>query len=269
MFCPYCGRKMSLADGVFACIPGDMALATKMHAILRERFPADKPRAESVDVGRRVSRWFCPECGVPVDEDAHCRHCGHTLCDLLSALSEHLHGDEAAALKYEADLQTAQGRLRTSPNERIPDPYERFTERAETVMKLANQEAQRFNAEFLGTDYVLLGLLRENAGVAAYVLQGLGLNLQQARVAVGASAESGIDLVKLPSLPPTPRMRRAIEYSFDEARRLNHMYVGTEHLLLGLLREPENGAVQVLTRLGVPPADIRREILNILGHELD
>lgn len=266
MFCPYCGREMRLADGVFACIAGDMTLSTRIHALLRERFPTDKPRAESAEIGHRASRWFCPECGVPLDNDACCRYCGQTLRDLLSALSEHLHGDEAAALKYEADLQTAQERLN-----RVRDGIlsECYTDRAETVIQLAVQEAQRFNAEFLGTEHLLLGLLKENGGVAAHVLKGLGLNLQQVRATISTFAESGSDVAHLRMLPLTPRMTRAVEHSLGEARRLNHNYVGTEHLLLGLLCDPENTAVQSMVRLGVPPDDVRSEILNLLGHELE
>src|ERR1700739_1348641 len=114
--------------------------------------------------------------------------------------------------------------------------YERFTDRARKVMQLANQEAQRFNHEYIGTEHVLLGLLKEGSGVAATVIRKLDIDLRKIRLEVEKLVQRGRDQNAMGSLPQTPRAKRAIEYAMLEARELNHGYVGTEHILLGLLR---------------------------------
>ena len=114
--------------------------------------------------------------------------------------------------------------------------YERFTDRARKVMELANQEAQRFNHEYIGTEHILLGLVKEGSGVAANVLKNLDIDLRKIRLEVEKIVQSGPDMVTMGKLPQTPRAKKVIEYSIEEARNLNHNYVGTEHLLLGLLR---------------------------------
>ena len=123
--------------------------------------------------------------------------------------------------------------------------YERFTDRARKVMQLANQEAQRFNHEYIGTEHVLLGLIKEGSGVAANVLKNLDVDLRKIRLEVEKLVQSGPDMVTMGKLPQTPRAKKVIEYSMEEARNLNHNYVGTEHILLGLLREQEGVAAQV------------------------
>jgi len=127
--------------------------------------------------------------------------------------------------------------------------YERFTDRARKVMQLANQEAQRFNHEYIGTEHVLLGLIKEGSGVAANVLKNLDVDLRKIRLEVEKLVQSGPDMVTMGKLPQTPRAKKVIEYSMEEARNLNHNYVGTEHILLALL-ELEDGA-GLLTGLGV------------------
>src|SRR5437899_12056175 len=144
--------------------------------------------------------------------------------------------------------------------------YERFTDRARKVMQLANQEAQRLNHEYIGTEHVLLGLVKEGSGVAANVLKNLDIDLRKIRLEVEKLVQSGPDMVTLGKLPQTPRAKKVIEYSIEEARNLNHNYVGTEHLLLGLLREQEGVAAQVLMNLGLKLEDVREEVLNLLGH---
>jgi ATP-dependent Clp protease ATP-binding subunit ClpC len=129
--------------------------------------------------------------------------------------------------------------------------YERFTDRARKVMQLANQEAQRFNHEYIGTEHVLLGLIKEGSGVAANVLKNLDVDLRKIRLEVEKLVQSGPDMVTMGKLPQTPRAKKVIEYSMEEARNLNHNYVGTEHILLGLLREQEGVAAQVLMNLGL------------------
>ncbi|MBC8116638.1 MAG: AAA family ATPase, partial [Candidatus Saccharimonas sp.] len=147
--------------------------------------------------------------------------------------------------------------------------YERFTDRARKVMQLANQEAQRFNHEYIGTEHVLLGLVKEGSGVAANVLKNLEVDLRKIRLEVEKIVQSGPDMVTMGKLPQTPRAKKVIEYAMEEARNLNHNYVGTEHLLLGLIREQEGVAAQVLMNLGLKLEDVREEVLNLLGHGME
>ncbi|MCY2976937.1 MAG: ATP-dependent Clp protease ATP-binding subunit [Planctomycetota bacterium] len=147
--------------------------------------------------------------------------------------------------------------------------YERFTDRARKVMQLANQEAQRFNHEYIGTEHILLGLVKEGSGVAANVLKNLDVDLRKIRLEVEKLVQSGPEMVTIGKLPQTPRAKKVIEYSMEEARNLNHNYVGTEHILLGLLREQEGVAAQVLMNLGLKLEDVREEVLNLLGHGME
>jgi ATP-dependent Clp protease ATP-binding subunit ClpC len=147
--------------------------------------------------------------------------------------------------------------------------YERFTDRARKVMQLANQEAQRFNHEYIGTEHILLGLIKEGSGVAANVLKNLDVDLRKIRLEVEKLVQSGPDMVTMGKLPQTPRAKKVIEYSMEEARILNHNYVGTEHILLGLLREQEGVAAQVLMNLGLKLEEVREEVLNLLGHGME
>jgi ATP-dependent Clp protease ATP-binding subunit ClpA len=143
--------------------------------------------------------------------------------------------------------------------------HERFTDRARKAMQLANQEAQRFNREYISTEHILLGLIKEGSGVAANVLKNLDINLRKARSEVEKLVQPGPDWVTTGKLPQTPRAKKVIEYSIEEARNLNHNYVGTEHLLLGLLREQEGVAAQVLMNLGLKLEDVREEVARMLG----
>jgi ATP-dependent Clp protease ATP-binding subunit ClpC len=136
-------------------------------------------------------------------------------------------------------------------------------------MQLANQEAQRFNHEYIGTEHVLLGLIKEGSGVAANVLKNLDVDLRKIRLEVEKLVQSGPDMVTMGKLPQTPRAKKVIEYSMEEARNLNHNYVGTEHILLGLLREQEGVAAQVLMNLGLKLEEVREEVLNLLGHGIE
>ncbi len=147
--------------------------------------------------------------------------------------------------------------------------FERFTDRARKVMALANQEAQRFNHEYIGTEHVLLGLVKEGSGVGANVLKNLDVDLRKVRLEVEKLVKSGPDMVTMGKLPQTPRAKKVIEYAIEEARDLNHNYVGTEHLLLGLLREHEGVAAQVLMNLGLKLEEVREEVLNLLGAGVD
>jgi len=143
--------------------------------------------------------------------------------------------------------------------------FERFTDRARKVMALANQEAQRLNHEYIGTEHILLGLVKEGSGVGATVLKQLDVDLRKVRMEVEKLVKSGPDMVTIGKLPQTPRAKKVIEYAIEEARKLGHNYVGTEHLLLGLLREQDGVAAQALINLGLKLEDVREEVLNLLG----
>ena len=136
-------------------------------------------------------------------------------------------------------------------------------------MALANQEAQRFNHEYIGTEHILLGLVKEGSGVGANVLKNLDVDLRKVRLEVEKLVKSGPDMVTMGKLPQTPRAKKVIEYAIEEARSLNHNYVGTEHLLLGLLREHEGVAAQVLMNLSLKLEEVREEVLNLLGAGVD
>jgi ATP-dependent Clp protease ATP-binding subunit ClpC len=143
--------------------------------------------------------------------------------------------------------------------------FERFTDRARKVMALANQEAQRLNHEYIGTEHILLGLVKEGSGVGANVLRNLDVDLRKVRLEVEKLVKAGPEMVTMGKLPQTPRAKKVIEYAIEEARNLNHNYVGTEHLLLGLLREHDGVAAQVLMNLNLKLEEVREEVLNLLG----
>lgn len=132
-------------------------------------------------------------------------------------------------------------------------------------MALANQEAQRFNHEYIGTEHVLLGLVKEGSGVGANVLKNLEVDLRKVRLEVERLVRAGPEMVTMGKLPQTPRAKKVIEYAIEEARNLNHNYVGTEHILLGLLREHDGVAAQVLMNLSLKLEEVREEVLNLLG----
>jgi hypothetical protein len=142
---------------------------------------------------------------------------------------------------------------------------ERFTDRARKIIALSNSEAQRFNHEYLGTEHLLLGIVKEGSGVAANVLKNLKIDLRLVRLEVEKLVKSGPDMVTMGKLPHTPRVKRVFEYAVEQAKKLNHNYIGSEHLLLGLLCERDGIAVQVLLNLGVTLDVVRVEILNLLG----
>lgn len=143
--------------------------------------------------------------------------------------------------------------------------YEQFTDRARKVMQLANQEAQRFNHEYIGTEHVLLGLIKEPSGVAGRVLESLKADLGKVRIEVEKLVTPGPEMVTMGKLPLTPRTKKVINYATDEARGLGHNYVGTEHLLLGLVREEEGIAAQVLATLGIDAEVVRKEVAAFIG----
>ncbi len=145
--------------------------------------------------------------------------------------------------------------------------FDRFTDRARKVMALAREEARRFNHEYIGTEHILLGLVKEGSGVAANVLQNLDVELKKVRLEVEKIVQTGPDLISVGQLPFTPRVKKALEFSMEEARSLGHNYIGTEHLLLGLIREQEGVAAQVLLNFGLKLEDVREEIIGLIGQE--
>jgi len=145
--------------------------------------------------------------------------------------------------------------------------FEKFTERARKVLSLSQEEAQRFNHNYIGTEHILLGLVREGEGVAAKVLASLGVDLDKVRSAVEYIIGRGEREVS-GDIGLTPRAKRVIELAVDEARRLNHNYIGTEHLLLGLLREEEGVAAGVLESMGISLDKVRAETVRLLNQSM-
>ncbi len=146
------------------------------------------------------------------------------------------------------------------------DRFDKFTERARQVLHLSQEEAERFQHNYIGTEHLLLGLLRLNSGVAIEVLKNLGVEVSKARAAVEHIIGHGDRIVK-GQIGLTPRAKKVIELAVDEARRLHHHYIGTEHLLLGLLREGEGIAAGVLASLGVDLENARKQTVIVLNRE--
>jgi ATP-dependent Clp protease ATP-binding subunit ClpC len=144
------------------------------------------------------------------------------------------------------------------------DRFNKFTERARKVLTLAQEEAQRFQHNYIGTEHLLLGLVREGEGVAAKVLTNLGVQLSDVRRAVEFIIGRGDRIVE-GEIGLTPRAKKVIELAVDEAKLLKHQYIGTEHLLLGLVREGGGIAAGVLESMGVKLEQVRAETLKVLG----
>lgn len=141
----------------------------------------------------------------------------------------------------------------------------RYTDRARKVMALANEEAQRFNHEYIGTEHVLLGLLKEGSGIGATVLKNLKLDMTNIRSSIENLVKPGPEVVQLGKLQLTPRTKNVLEYANSEAVELGHHYLGTEHLLLGLTKVEGNIVPQVLKEYGVTFEQCREDTLNLLG----
>ena len=142
--------------------------------------------------------------------------------------------------------------------------FERFTDRARRVVVLAQEEARMLHHDYIGTEHLLLGLIREGEGVAAKALESLGISLEAVRQHVGEITGQG---QQAPSghIPFTPRAKKVLELSLREALQLGHNYIGTEHILLGLIREDEGVAAQVLVKLGADPSRIRQQVNQLLA----
>lgn len=144
---------------------------------------------------------------------------------------------------------------------------ERFTERVKRVLHLARQEARRMHHDYIGTEHLLLGIIQEGGGVAALVLINLGIDLEDLRRAIENAISYGQETIVVGEIPLNKEARAAINYAIEEAKSMNHSYIGTEHLLLGLLREEKGIASQVLLSLGADIELVRNEILRVLGGE--
>ncbi len=139
--------------------------------------------------------------------------------------------------------------------------FERFTDDACRVMAFANQQARSSNHSFIGTPDVLLGIIKEGSGFATQVLKSRNVGLDKVR----SQIQTGSDMTLQAKLPSTPRVQKVIKYAVEESCRLNHNHVSTDHILLGLLRDPECEAVQILLRLHVKPEELQKDILMLLG----
>ena len=139
-----------------------------------------------------------------------------------------------------------------------------FTPRAQQVLALARKEADRFNHNFLGTEHLLLGLIKLGQGVAVNVLQKMGLDLETVRMEVEKQVGTGPDQKMIGNIPYTPRVKKVLDLAKREAKNLNHTYIGTEHILLGLLREGDGVAARILRNLDVDIEQTRQEILKEL-----
>src|SRR5580658_5094553 len=144
------------------------------------------------------------------------------------------------------------------------ESMQNFTPRAQQVLALARKEADRFNHNFVGTEHLLLGLIKLGQGVAVNVLQKLGLDLETVRMEVEKQVGTGPDQKMIGNIPYTPRVKKVLALASKEAKNLNHTYVGTEHILLGLLREGDGVAARVLKNLDVDIEQTRQEILKEL-----
>jgi ATP-dependent Clp protease ATP-binding subunit ClpC len=142
--------------------------------------------------------------------------------------------------------------------------FKRFTERARRVIILAREEAERHHHEYLGTEHILLGMLKDGGGIAITVLQKAGLSIDQIRLEVERHLPRNANSLIVGEIPFTPKAKKVLEYAVEEARLMGHNYIGTEHLLLGLLKEKEGIAAKVLNTLGIRLVETREKILNLL-----
>jgi hypothetical protein len=147
--------------------------------------------------------------------------------------------------------------------------FDRFTDRAKKVMYLSRQQALRLHHDHIGTEHILLGLIQEGSGVAANVLKSLGVDFERLRLEVGAYVKAGRQVVTMSQLPFTPRAKVVLELAMEEASRLSHNYIGSEHLLLGLIKEQKGIAARALTSHGVDLAATRAEVIAFLDSATD
>ncbi|XP_013603838.1 PREDICTED: chaperone protein ClpC2, chloroplastic [Brassica oleracea var. oleracea] len=183
---------------------------------------------------------------------------------LRSANAVDLIGRPAHGFFSKVNLQISSRKGKASRCVTTKAMFERFTEKAIKVIMLSQEEARRLGHNFVGTEQILLGLIGEGTGIAAKVLKSMGINLKDSRVEVEKIIGRGSGFVAV-EIPFTPRAKRVLELSLEEARQLGHNYIGSEHLLLGLLREGEGVAARVLENLGVDASNIRTQVIRMVG----
>ena len=142
--------------------------------------------------------------------------------------------------------------------------FKRFTERARRIIILAREEAEHYRHEYLGTEHILLGVLKDGGGVAIEVLHKMGVDIKNAREKVEKSLPQSSSVVNIGDIPFTSRAKKVLEYSVEEARAVGHNYIGSEHILLGLVKEKEGQASKILTGFGIYYTETRKNILNML-----
>lgn len=147
--------------------------------------------------------------------------------------------------------------------------FDKFTDRARKVIALARQEAERLSNDYIGTEHVLMGLIKEGSGVASNILENLNIDPDKVLFEIEKIIQPGTNMVTMGQLPFTPRTKKMLEYSLEEMRNLGHNYIGTEHLLLGLIRENDSEAAQVMISMGIELDMVRKEVLKILGADGD
>lgn len=143
--------------------------------------------------------------------------------------------------------------------------YERFTERSRRILALANQAAGHWNHEYIGTEHILVGIMKEDTGLGAHVLKHFGMDLNKLMKAMEAIIKVGPEMVIIGKLPQTPRTKRTIELAVKNAREMNHSYVGTEHILLGLLEAADYAAADVLSDFGITKEKVLAEVKRMIG----
>ncbi len=143
--------------------------------------------------------------------------------------------------------------------------YEQFTERARRIIALANQAAGHWNHEYIGTEHILVGIMKEDTGLGAHVLKHFGMTLNNLMEAIEAIIKIGPDMVTMGKLPQTPKAKKVIEHAIENARELKHSYVGTEHILLGLLEAADSAAADVLSNFGITKEKALKEIKHMIG----
>ncbi|XP_010921845.1 ATP-dependent Clp protease ATP-binding subunit ClpA homolog CD4A, chloroplastic isoform X2 [Elaeis guineensis] len=226
-------------------------------------FPAVTSRGHiQIQGSRKPSRLALMMCNVRVSP---LRMQGFTGLRQLNALDFPYKSGRDFHFLISALSPTARGRAKRVVPKAV---FERFTEKAIKVIMLAQEEARRLGHNFVGTEQILLGLIGEGTGIAAKVLKSLGISLKDARAEVEKIIGRGSGFVAV-EIPFTPRAKRVSELSLEEARQLGHNYVGTEHLLLGLLREGEGVAARVLESFGADPSNIRTQVIRMVGESTE
>jgi hypothetical protein len=249
----------ALASGTYGLTLGLVAGIVTLIVLAARRALEGRTGVEFADLGTAaivaIALGLVPVIGAVVASRRMRRQVGSWAFDPTGARMAHLVGE-------------ARQREWTEPQERVasagPARFDLFTDRARKVLTLAQDEAQRFNHNYIGTEHLLLGLIREGQGLAARVLVGMGIELAQIRTAVEFIIGRG-DQPTVGEVGLTPRAKRVLELAIDEARRLGHNYIGTEHLLLGLAREGEGIAAGVLQSLGLDLDRIRHEVIRTLA----